>query len=101
MWSMISSKQNPPLIPKVHDTYCYAQLQWDYKVEIPHLLRLDTRYGCNIGWSDAGYSGSGDKENGVTLDIPYFSSPLFSSLLFSSHFLFATLDLGPVQMVLA
>jgi hypothetical protein len=39
-----------------------------------------TSYECEIGWSDAGHSGSGDMEDAVTLDVPSFSS--FSSLYF-------------------
>jgi len=40
-------------------------------------------YKCKIGWSDAGHSGSGDMEDGVTLDDPSFSSlHFFTSLLF-------------------
>jgi len=48
-------------------------------------------YECEIGWSDAGHSGSGDMEDGVTLDVPSFSS----------LYLFTSLDLGPVQMASA
>ena len=47
-----------------------------------------------IWWWDAGHSGSGDMEDGVTLDVPSFSSLLFSLLLYF-------LDLGPAQMASA
>jgi hypothetical protein len=40
-----------------------------------------TWYECEIGWSDAGHSGSGDMEDGVTLDVSSFSSLLFTSSL--------------------
>jgi len=50
-----------------------------------------------IGRSDAGHSGSGDMEEGVTLDVPSFSSLRFISLL---PYFFTSLDLGPVQMAL-
>jgi hypothetical protein len=49
---------------------------------------------CEIGWSDAGHSGSGDMEDGVTFDVPSFPSLPFTLLLTS-------LDLGPVQMASA
>jgi len=45
---------------------------------------LGTSYKCEIGWSDAAHSGSGDMEDGVTLDVP-------SSLLFSSGYFFTLL----------
>jgi hypothetical protein len=44
---------------------------------------------------DAGHSGSGDMEDRVTLNVFFFS---FS---FSSVYIFASLDLGPVQMASA
>jgi hypothetical protein len=34
-------------------------------------------YECEIGLSDAGHSGSGDMEDGVTLNVASFSSLLF------------------------
>jgi len=38
-----------------------------------------------IGLSDVGHSGSGDMDDGVTLDIPLFSSLLFTSYFFGSR----------------
>ena len=39
---------------------------------------------CRTGRSDARHSGSGDIEEGITLDVPLFSSLLFTSCFFRS-----------------
>ena len=52
---------------------------------------------CEIGWSDAGHSRSGDMEDGVPLDVRSFSVLQFCLLLY----FIASLDLGPVQAALA
>jgi len=44
-------------------------------------------------WSDAGHSGGGDMEDGVTLDVPSFSFP--------SLYFFTSLDRSPLQIALA
>jgi hypothetical protein len=43
-------------------------------------------YKCEIGWLDAGHSGSGDMEDGVTLDVPSFSSLYFLLLWISAQY---------------
>jgi len=46
---------------------------WNYCVQFRWWQRLGMSHECNIGWSDAGHSRSGDMEDGVTLDVPSFA----------------------------
>jgi len=64
------------------------RLHRDYCIKFPQSPTLGTSYKCGIGSSDARLSGSGEIEDGVSLDVPSFVSLYF----------FTSLDLGPVQM---
>ena len=71
------------------DSYydCGLQISAKLLCLVPRMTYTRYKLGVRDSWSDAGHSGSGDMEDGVTLDVPSISSLVFTSLL---HYFFGS-----------
>jgi len=90
---MMSSERKPPSMPPSQDE-AHIMIGDFTEITVSKFRQWPTHgtsYECETEWSDAGHSGSGDMEDGVTLDVPSFSS----------LYICTSLDLGPVQMASA